>query len=116
MRDPADAAVAGSAGSRGVEVLCFRRLPLAIWRCAFAAALVATNAVAQSPVEFDRLLTQPSLDGGVGNQPVRNQQGQRQPNILSRNNSAEALVSPSQPASGAGTTGFDSTNTRKRKA
>ena len=110
-----DAVVAGSAGSRGVEVLCFRRLPLAIWRCALVATLLATNAVAQNGVELDRLLLQPSLDGGARNQPRL-----RQPNIISQNDSGlpsgEAPVSPSQPASGAGATGFDSTNTRKRKA
>src|SRR4051794_37608101 len=114
MRDPPMRPVAGSAGSRGVEVLCFRRLPVAIWQCAFVAAVLATNAAAQNAVEFDRLLSQPSLDAGARN-PTR----LRQPNIVSLNNSGlpsgEAPISPSQPASGAGTTGFDSANTRKRK-
>ena len=80
----------------------------------WVAALVATHAVAQTGVDFNRLLLQPPLDGDA-----RNQSRLRQQNIIGQNEngarSGDAPASQSQPAAGAGATGFDSTNVRRRK-
>jgi hypothetical protein len=103
--------------ARGNGVLRLRRRfrPLLLGAVALIGAMLAVlgQASAQSAADYDALLMRPALDGNPQNPPRFRRVGKREPE-----DSQPVGVIPDyhyQPAFGAGTTGFDSTNSRKKR-